>query len=451
MKNNKVLIIIAVILLNALVVFTVTQSLMNQTDEYGDAVAEARAFAEKELCSRSIKRFKEALAMEDSPELRMEMIDVYQKGIEIGEFSGSYEIFRFIGESAQTYSDNVQMYEKVCEMYMRYNKIEECAELLIQAKQLGVTSDKIEQYRENIRYKYSVHYATYTDVIMSNDGSFTAKTANGRYTFLGDTGSSASGTYLLASTFSEGYAFVKTTHPDGNDRSVIIDKSGERQVYLDGVVSSSGVGKITDKDGETKYLLACDTGDGYKYLDINGNEAFGDYAFAGRFRNNIAAVKEKDGNWRLIDGTGNAVTDKSFSDIVLNESDECSARGTVIAKLGEKYHLYSLNGEQIGDFSCDNAKAFVGEYAAFQKDGLWGFVATDGKIIIQAQYDDAESFSNGLGAVLAGNGWTLINADNEAVLADTFVDIGYLNSKGVCFVKTNNERWSYIKFYYNES
>lgn len=450
MKNNKVLIIIAVVLLNALVVFTAVQSLMNQTDEYGDAVAEARAFAEKELCSKSIKKYKEALEMTDSSDLRMEMIDVYRKGIQIGEFSGSYEIFRFIDESVQAYSDDAEMYEKACEMYTEYNKTEECAELLLQAKQLGVTSDKIEECRENIRYKYSKHYATYTDVVMATDGTFAVQLANGRYTFLGDTGSVAGGTYLLASTYSEGYAFVKTTHPDGEDRSVIIDKSGERQVYLSGVVSSSGVGKITDGE-ETKYYLACSTGETSKYFDINGNEVFGDYAFAGRFRNNIAAVKEKTGEWRIIDGKGNYVTDTSFSDIILNESDECSARGTVIAKTGEKYHLYSLSGEQVGDFSCDNAKAFVGEYAAFERDGLWGYVSADGKIVIQPQYKDAKSFSCGLGAVLTDEGWMFVNADNEVVINEAFKDIGYLNSKGVCFVKTNNERWSYIKFYYNDN
>ena len=66
-----------------------------------------------------------------------------------------------------------------------------------------------------------------------------------------------------------------------------------------------------------------------------------------------------------------------------------------------------MNAKKIGNFSCDGAKAFVDEYAAFKQGDLWGFVDSKGKIIIKPQYEDAKSFSNGMGAVKLADGWKL--------------------------------------------
>ena len=112
-----------------------------------------------------------------------------------------------------------------------------------------------------------------------------------------------------------------------------------------------------------------------------------------------------------------------------------------------KYCLYNTNAEQIGDFSCDGAKAFVDDYAAFCDGNQWGFVDTKGNVIIEPQYEDAKSFSNSMGAVKTGDGWAFINPNNEIVIQETFEDVDYLNSKGICFVK-NDGYWSYLKMYY---
>ena len=185
-------------------------------------------------------------------------------------------------------------------------------------------------------------------------------------------------------------------------------------------------------------LLACKVGDKYKYFDINGKEVFGEYVYAGRFRNNVAAVQEAEGKWKLIDGTGNPITDKTFSDVVLNEFDECAPKGYIIAKESNQYHIYDIKVKQIGEFACDGAKAFVDDYAAFKNGELWGFVDTEGKVIIEAQYDDAKSFSNKMGAVNIGGVWNFINPNNEIVIQETFEDVSYLNDKGICFVKIVN-------------
>ena len=334
MKNNKTLIIIGVILLNILVVFMIGQSLMGKTTQYEQLLTEARSLAEQELCSKSIAKYNEAILIKDELEVRIEMIDVYEKGIDIGELTNTYDIMSSVTAIVDAFRQEPRAYEEACELFLKYDKYEECAKVLMQARDLRVTSEKIEAYRSQVRYQYTKYFAMYTEVLPAFDGMYTVKVETG-YTFLNDEGSpDFDGTFITASSFSEGYAFVKASHPDGTDRSFLVNKDGERQVYLNGVEHSSGVGRAKDADGNDVLLLACKLGDRYKYLDVSGNEAFGEYEYAGRFRNNVAAVRESEGSWKLINGAGKAITDTVFEDVVLNEFEECASKGFIIAKTG---------------------------------------------------------------------------------------------------------------------
>ena len=66
MKNNKALIIVAVVLLNVLVVFMIGQSLLGKTSQYDKTLNEARSLAEQELCSKSIAKYNEAIIIKDT-------------------------------------------------------------------------------------------------------------------------------------------------------------------------------------------------------------------------------------------------------------------------------------------------------------------------------------------------------------------------------------------------
>lgn len=447
MKNNKVLIIIGIIFLNLLVVYMIGQSLLGKTSQYERTIAEARDYAEKELCSKAIEKYNEAVLKKDTVQLRLEMLDVYEKGIDIGEFTATYDIFSSVTTMVKTYREESLVYEAACEFFLKYNKYEECANILMQARDLHVSSEKLDEMLSEVRYQYTKTFSMYTEILPEFDGMYTV-VANESYAFLNSEASpELEGNFTYASSFSEGYAFTKSLHPDGGERGIVINKEGKRQAYLDGVENSSGVGRAKNAEGEDVLLLACKIGDKYKYFDITGKEIFGEFAFAGRFRNNVAAVQDSEGKWKLIDGAGKEITNKTFSDVVLNEFDECAPKGFIIAKDEEEYHLYNLEAEQIGNFSCDGAKAFVDDYAAFKVGDLWGFVDGEGNVIIEPQYEDAKSFSNKMGAVKASGVWNFINPDNEIVIQETFEDVDYLNSNGICFVK-NDGYWSYLKMYY---
>ena len=110
-KNNKVLIIIGVILLNVLVLYMLGQSLLGKTSVYDKTLAEARTYAEQELCSKSIDKYNEAISIKDTLSVRLEMINVYEKGMNIGELTNTYDVFNAVEYILDDYREEKAAYE----------------------------------------------------------------------------------------------------------------------------------------------------------------------------------------------------------------------------------------------------------------------------------------------------------------------------------------------------
>ena len=123
MKNNKVLIIIVVIVLNIAVGFTTAQVLMGKQSEYDVIVSKARAYAEQELYSKAIDSYTEAIALKDNAPLRIEMIDAYEKGLETGEFNKPYAVFSEVSAMVEAFRTDVSVYEAAVKLLLKYEKV----------------------------------------------------------------------------------------------------------------------------------------------------------------------------------------------------------------------------------------------------------------------------------------------------------------------------------------
>lgn len=451
MKNNKVLIIIAVILINIVAIFTIAQSLLGKVSEYDKSLSAARDLVEQKLHSKALEKYEEALGHEDSIELRLEMIDVIQKGLDYGELSDINMLYDVAEEMVEEYPAETVPYENLAQLYLQNGEYEDCAELLLKAKGLKIKSDELDRITNEIRYVYDIDYTTYVNISQLYGDAYLVELENGKYAYLNKEGANAfSQSFIDASSFNQGYAYIKTTDKEGNLVSTIIDRTGQRQVYLPQVESSSGVGHAYDKDGEILYLIAGKTADSYKYFTLDGSEALEQYYFAGRFRNNVAAVQLSEGEWYLINGQGTKINDTAFEDVILNEFDECAPKGNIFAKKDGKYRMYNAKGEEIGDFECDYAKPFIDGYAAFKSNDLWGYVDYEGNVVIQPQYEDANSFSCGIASVKLGQYYSYINTSAEVVIEGEFEEAGPLGANGMVYVKTNG-RCTCLEMYYKEN
>ena len=84
------------------------------------------------------------------------------------------------------------------------------------------------------------------------------------------------------------------------------------------------------------------------------------------------------------------------------------------------YELKAEGFELLGEVDWEDAKDFSEGFAAVKKDGKWGFINTDGELIIDCVYDSVGSFSEGLCAVQTGYEWDYIDADGKTVIDGNF-------------------------------
>ena len=448
MKNNKTLIIISIILLNLLVVFMVGQAFLGKESDRDKALRQARECVEQDLCRKAIGYYKDALTSVEDLDTRIEMIAAYERGIENGEFDNAYSCFTEVEDIVELYPADSRAYEAVCTFMEKFEQYETCAELLMQAEGRKVMSEGLDELLSRVKYLYKLSYTMYSEVSSEYSGSYLVKTDDVYNVVNSELSGLLGGTYSYASSFSEGYAFVRQGFADSEYNSFVINTDGVRQCYLEGVTESSGVGKGANAKGETVLLLAGKSGEKYQYYNLKGEVVFGDYMFAGRFRNNVAAVQESENSWRLINAEGKPLIDKVFEDVILNEFDECAPKGLIFAKSGGKYYLYSASGAQIGNFSCDDARAFIDDVTAFKSGDSWGFVNAGGEVVIQPQYEDAKAFSKGIAGVANEGLWSFVDLEGNVVVEGNFEDAGYLGSNGLLFAKENG-RWSALKMFYH--
>ena len=78
-----------------------------------------------------------------------------------------------------------------------------------------------------------------------------------------------------------------------------------------------------------------------------------------------------------------------------------------------------------------------------------GDVDADGKVQIKAKYDEAKSFSNGLGAVCKDGKWGYINEDNTLVIDYQFDDASYFSDEGSTLVSSNEGNYHVLKLRFN--
>lgn len=438
MKLNKSLIAVLVIVFLILAVVVAAPKMFAGNDDYDAALQQARSYYERDLCKLAMNAYDEAMTIEDSIDLRVEMAQVYYRGFQNGEFDSFYKLSDFLYQMIDDYREEPIGYETALTIFAELEETEDCVTVLYQAEDLGVVSEKISQFREEIRYLCDLDLSYYDEVSFVPNNTYLLVTEN--YAIRNANLKSVTGAmYEYATPMIDGYAVVKS-----NERVYVVSEENTRYTYLpDDVVFSTGYGQD---------LIGCQVGETYSYYDMNGQKLFGQYAFAGRFANGIAAVQTEKG-WQIINREGDPVVNTYFEDVKLSQSHSCAQFGFVIAKTNGKYHLYDAAMTQLSTTGFDDADVFyTGDGLAACKVGeKWGFMNTSGEIVIKPVYDDARSFSYGLAGVKQGDFWSFINTEGEIVITGEFTDTNYFNNAGGCFVKVDDMFWQYLVRYYNRA
>jgi hypothetical protein len=139
------------------------------------------------------------------------------------------------------------------------------------------------------------------------------------------------------------------------------------------------------------------------YIDATGREVIpGKYNDAGAFNYNRAWVKLNK-SYGYIDKTGNAVTPLKYDDA------KSFSDGLAHVILKGKHGFIDITGNEIVPCKYSDIKNFSDGLAQVTYNGKYGFIDKTGNEIIPCTYDFARSFSDGLAAVNIGGKWTEID------------------------------------------
>src|SRR5437764_3267324 len=156
------------------------------------------------------------------------------------------------------------------------------------------------------------------------------------------------------------------------------------------------------------------------------------------FSQNMAAVKNKEGNWGYISSDGRIAIPPKF--------EEAGSFGEGLAPVSNDdgaWGYIDATGREKIPFSFHKAGIFSNGLAAVQVDGRFGYVEKSGKLLIPAQFKEARSFSEGLAAVLTDS-WSYIGTDGKPAVPGNYQQAGEF-SGGLAPVKSKEgNRFGYI-------
>jgi len=139
----------------------------------------------------------------------------------------------------------------------------------------------------------------------------------------------------------------------------------------------------------------------------------------GMYADGYAAAKTG-GRWGVIDLGMNWLVPPIYDGIIMDELGRCFGQGAVFVKSEGAVYLVVEN-QIVGVY--EDARPFSNEgFAAVKNDGRWGFINTNGEVMIDFIFDDALSFGQHLAAVKIGELWGYISIGGAVVIDVQFIE-----------------------------
>lgn len=430
MKNKAFLTFLLLLVLTAVTWVGLFKNQTKAAVSYSGYLSTADKCMAKGIYIDAIKNYKSALETDHKYETAMKLVSAYQK---LGDYEGMItacdEAIEISPKSIEPYSDKIDYYISKAEY-------QDALKVMETAKDVS-DQNKLKEIKANLHTKFDMKYLDYTDVKdwhTQKDLDYIAVCLNDKWGM-----ASSDGTMKINAQFDSlgAYSDQEEVIPCSlNGENYYIDKDGNRKLVGDKsytYLGSFGSGYAPAQfDGK------------YGYIDKDFKEYHFEYDYAGAFANGIAAV-QKNGKWALINDKFKSVTDFIYDDIKLDSYGFCSVYGAETAEKDGLYYLIDTSGKNIIKTGYSNMSMAASKdgAVAVEKDGKWGFVSRDDKMIIDPQYDDAVSFSLGFAPVKKGDNWAYIDENNQAICDFQYSDAKPFSENGSAAVGSYGY-WSFI-------
>lgn len=428
MKNYKFLVPLALVVIFILSVYMVYDAEATKQEKYETAIATARDASSKEIWVDAEAAYMQALEV-------MPSVELYH---EIGQFyyhSGAlHTAMQWGGSMVEKYPMAPLSYEYVIAVLASSENFIECFKYADQMHKRGVQSEAVEAVMSRIEYTYFFN-GSYTDVGVFCGGYCPVKKGD-KWGYIDLTGK-----MKISAEFQKAGLFVGGLAPIVNqeNEAYFIDAEGNKKMVVSDVENIEELGLIADG------VFALSDGKTWSFYNEESEFLFGPYEEVAAIGNGWGAAKSN-GKWIIVDKTGNTLNSEKYDAVAIDAKGLVYANDRIFVSYGNEYRMLDGQGTMIFTEGIDDVKPFNdATYAAVEIDGNWGFIDNNGAIVIDCEYEDARSFSNGLAAVKSGEMWGFIDLNGNMVIEPQFEDAKDFSSGGSVFVKTSSEEWSLLR------
>lgn len=382
---------------------------IDEINQQNELVSQADEYLEKKLYVRGIPLLEQALTIKtkNSDVVQRKLLEAYWG---YGEVDDYYALLQEMDADDSNKKADVEDYLRLTDYYQEQRKTEDALKVVI-AGQKKHPDAELDALYEKLRYGYAVDISEYQQLRDTKDGGM-HPAFDGKVWNYADEGGRE---YLIvnaqeAVAFNEKYGVVKV-----DDRYHTILSNGDLygidETGVDEVLGLTDRFIIAKKDGMYGYY-------NYDFQCMSDTLQFEDITIN---NDGVAAVK-KDGKWGIINDSGETVTDFIYEDVAVNSLGYAFAGGHAMVKKDGAWMLIDTTGAVLSGQTFADAKAPESdEYIAVANaEGKWGFIDSEGNLVIDYQYYDAASFSCEMAPVMVVNSWGYISRKNNLVIDDYF-------------------------------
>lgn len=417
MKGKKTIVVIVLIgFLAAGWLFSLRSATGAESREkQQELTVQADEYARKELWVRAIPLYEEALGYrtENNIEIEGRLLKAYEAYGDMDSYN------KLVKKRVSENTAKEKEYLNTANSYLAGLKLEEGMELIKKGiEQTG--SQKLMEYYEENRYVYSLNVTKFKEIVPTEENTFMPAYGENGWCYVDKSGRvQLDGYFEEASRFNaDGIAVVKK---DGKYSTILQngDKYGIDEVGVGYVYGVSGSRVLAEYNGKYSYYdydFNC-IAPGHQYEEITANAC------------GVAAVRKGD-KWSIITDSGKTVTDFVWDDVAVSSLGTVFTDNMAMVKTGGSWYLINTEGEKICETGFKDAKAPESSgYIAVGDSEKWGFIDSSGRLVIDYQYEDAVSFSEGLGAVKIVDNWNYISEKNKRVIEQEFTDVKPFHNK----------------------
>lgn len=231
----------------------------------------------------------------------------------------------------------------------------------------------------------------------------------------------------------DGYALVES-----NGKYGYIDCDGNLAIDL----------QFDDADIFMNGLAAVAIGTKCGVIDTKGNYIINpqfdkpEYSFSMTFDSNNNLVASKNNKQGVVNVSGKVIIPFEY-DYVLSIYNETEIIGYKAVD-GLNCIFFDKNGKQISNdyFDSDSSFGFGDGLYVIKKDDKFGYMNTNGEIVISPQYDKATTFENGIACIQYNNEYGCIDKQGKTVVEPQFDEMKNF-SEDLAAIKISG-KWGYI-------